>query len=180
VDGGTVNGVTAASGATIVVNDGGVLNILSGDTAFGVTVNNGGYVDVKTGGAIDSATIAGGTLEIATGGLTGSAAVTFAGGGDLILDDAIDFDGLVAGFKKPDSIDLVDIPFNKSKTMDKWKQHGASGTLTVTEGGHVADVTLLGNYATADFHLENDGVGGTLVTDPPPLGSSLTLHSPHG
>jgi hypothetical protein len=32
---------------------------------------------------------------------------------------------------------------------------------------------------TADFHLSNDGGGGTLVSDPP-VGSSLTLHSPHG
>jgi hypothetical protein len=43
----------------------------------------------------------------------------------------------------------------------------ASGTLTVTDGTHTAQIALLGQYVTANFHLSADGHGGTLVKDPP-------------
>ena len=36
----------------------------------------------------------------------------------------------------------------------------------VTDGTHAADLTLLGQHSTANFHLASDGQGGTLVTDP--------------
>jgi hypothetical protein len=42
-----------------------------------------------------------------------------------------------------------------------------SGTLTVSDGTHTTNLTLLGQYATAQFNLTSDGHGGTLVTDPP-------------
>ncbi len=42
-----------------------------------------------------------------------------------------------------------------------------SGTLTVTSGGHTADITLLGQYVAGNFSITSDGHGGTLVTDPP-------------
>ena len=38
--------------------------------------------------------------------------------------------------------------------------------LTVTDGGQVAQLALLGSYVTSDFSLSNDGNGGTFVTDP--------------
>jgi hypothetical protein len=46
---------------------------------------------------------------------------------------------------------------------------GASGTLTVGNGtpATTTNITLLGQYVTANFHIQNDGAGGTLVTDPP-------------
>ena len=43
----------------------------------------------------------------------------------------------------------------------------ASGTLTVTDGVHTANLTLLGQYATAQFTSANDGHGGVLIGDPP-------------
>jgi hypothetical protein len=50
-----------------------------------------------------------------------------------------------------------------------WQQSGTSGTLTVTDGtpATTANITLLGQYATANFKIQNDGAGGTLVADPP-------------
>jgi len=38
-----------------------------------------------------------------------------------------------------------------------------SGTLTAVDGGLTAHLTLLGNYATSNFALSNDGHGGTFV-----------------
>jgi len=50
----------------------------------------------------------------------------------------------------------------------------ASGTLTVTDGTHLAQLHLIGNYLAATFTSANDGAGGTLLTDPPgpPQGQS--------
>jgi hypothetical protein len=39
--------------------------------------------------------------------------------------------------------------------------------LTVSDGGQVANLTLIGTYATSDFALAGDGHGGTYVFDPP-------------
>ena len=38
-----------------------------------------------------------------------------------------------------------------------------SGTLTVTDGGQVAKLTLLGNYVASDFALSDDHHSGTFV-----------------
>ena len=42
-----------------------------------------------------------------------------------------------------------------------------SGTLTVTDGTHTANLTLLGVYAPGNFTLSSDLHGGTIVNDPP-------------
>src|SRR6202022_1235425 len=89
-------------------------------------------------------------------------------------DDSIHFGGLVAGFGLPDGLDLKEIAYVSSgalATTLSWTQltsgANASGTLTVSEGGHTANITLLGQYVTAHFNMLSDGLGGTLVTDPP-------------
>jgi hypothetical protein len=43
-----------------------------------------------------------------------------------------------------------------------------SGTLTVTDGMHTANLTLLGQYAAGQYTSATDGHGGTLIGDPPP------------
>jgi hypothetical protein len=67
-------------------------------------------------------------------------------------------------------------------TSATWTQSGTtSGTLAVTSGTHIATITLLGQYVTADFHVSTDNHGGTLVTDPPVRASqTAALVSPHG
>ena len=119
--------------------------------------------------------ISGGTLEITGGGGLGSPApsgahVTFAvsGGGILQLDDSVTFAGKVAGFGEPDFIDLRDIAFTSATTLAFVEAPGnTSGTLTVSDGVHTANITLLGQYVTAQFTKQSDGHGGTLVGDPP-------------
>jgi hypothetical protein len=90
-----------------------------------------------------------------------------AGGGILQLDSSLTFSGLVAGFGKPDLLDLRDIGFTSGPTHANWTQSGTSGTLAVTDGSHTADITLLGQYVTADFHVKTDNHDGTYVSDPP-------------
>jgi hypothetical protein len=105
-----------------------------------------------------------------SGGSTGSGPVTFAtsAGGTLQLDDSPHFGGLVAGFGQPDFIDLRDIAFSSATTLSFTQAAGnASGTLTVSDGINTANITLLGQYSTAQFTKASDGHGGTFIGDPP-------------
>ena len=138
---------------------------------------------------VSGATISGGTLELASGAVEGSAPLSFTGSGSLVLDASVQFGGLVAGFGSAslsDTIDFRDIPFVASggtATTVSWTQltsgANASGTLTVSEGGHTANITLLGQYVAGNFTSSTDGHGETLVTDPLVSSSTATLTNPH-
>jgi hypothetical protein len=135
--------------------------------------------------------------EVASGAVTSGSFFTFAlsGGGTLQLDDSQHFasTGLVAGFGPPKStegIDFADIPFISggpgATTMNYTSGNigNTSGTLTVSGGGHIANITLLGQYMAGDFSIASDNHGGTLVTDPPTSAPTdqnpLTLVATHG
>ena len=63
----------------------------------------------------------------------------------------------------------MNIAFASATTTLSFQEAGnnQSGTLTVGDGLHAANLTLLGQYVAGQFHLAADGAGGTLVTDPP-------------
>jgi autotransporter passenger strand-loop-strand repeat protein len=172
VGNGGIQYVDGVASATTILN-GGTEYVSAGGSTVAAIIDSGGSVIVAAGGSVDGITISGGTLELASGASVGSEDLTFAGsGGDLVLNNA--FDGLVAGFGPSDGIDVVDVPYvatGLTKTTVRWTQTtsgaDASGTLAVTEHGHTADITLLGQYATADFHVQSGGFGGTLVTESP-------------
>lgn len=69
----------------------------------------------------------------------------------------------------PDRLDLRDIAFISGTTTVNFTPAAGSGTLTVGNGtpATTANITLLGQYVAGNFHIFNDGAGGTLVTDPP-------------
>jgi len=101
--------------------------------------------------------------------------------GTLVLDDAAAFSGQISGFAgtstTSDAIDLKSITFD-SET--KWtytaNSAGTGGALTIYEGVTVVDtIEFTGNYTTANFKVQSDSNGGTLVTDPPT--SSPAVHS---
>ena len=176
--GGHAGGAVVSSGGREIVSSGGVDS--------GAHVNSGGFEVVVSGGIASGATISGGTLEVSSGGSTGAGAVTFAtsGGGILQLDSSLTFGGLVAGFGQPDLLDLRDVAFISGTTHATWTQNGtSSGTLAVTDGTHTANITLLGQYMTANFHVSNDSHGGTFVSDPPVLAQTdpgpTTIANPH-
>jgi probable HAF family extracellular repeat protein/autotransporter passenger strand-loop-strand repeat protein len=171
--------VTVSSGETHIVS--------SGQTESGDIVLAGGTLDVLSGGTISSTvdsgtinvygiasntTLSGGMLEVASGGSTGSGAITFTNsGGILQLDASQSFQGVIAGFSSPsgvtEEIDLRDIVFgNTTKVSFQEAKNHLSGTMTVTDGTHTANLTLLGQYSTGNFSLASDSHGGTVVTDP--------------
>jgi hypothetical protein len=112
-----------------------------------------------------------------------------------MLDDAIGFGGLVAGFGGAALLDLGNVPFvasGSSATTAIWTQltsgATASGSLMVGDGtlATTANITLLGTYLAGSFAVQGDGRGGTLVIDPPAqmattgLGSSGLAVPGHG
>jgi autotransporter passenger strand-loop-strand repeat protein len=159
------------TGVGNVVSNGLTLEVAAGGIASGTTVNSGGLEEVLSGGTASATTINGGTLEVASGASI-SGPITFtSAGGILELDASQSFNGLIAGFASPkgiiEEIDLRDISFGKkTKVSFKEDKNHLSGTLTVTDGTHTANLTLLGQYSAGNFRLSSDGFGGTMIIDP--------------
>jgi autotransporter passenger strand-loop-strand repeat protein len=144
-------------------------------------------------GNLVSATISGGLVEIGTNGSWSTLTFAASGGGTVQLDQPTNYTGLgaqISGFGSGDDIDFRAIAFSGS--VLSWNQivgsgANASGTLTVSNGGSSADITLLGNYTGGQaltvnsgqtsaglivgrgpqFASASDGAGGTDVTSSP-------------
>ncbi|MGD0721624.1 MAG: NF038122 family metalloprotease [Roseiarcus sp.] len=175
--GGSAIGTVVSGGAQVVygvasgalIETGGFDYVSSGGVANGTTIS-GGYGYVVSGGVVNGVAIDSGTLELTSGAVDGSAAIAFAasGGGTLRLDASVPFGGLIAGFGQPEHLDLSDIGFGSSTQFGFTEAaSNLSGTLMVTDGLHTANLTLLGQYVTAQFTSASDGHGGTLIGDPP-------------
>jgi autotransporter passenger strand-loop-strand repeat protein len=160
--GGVLNVSSGGKAASIVVSSGGNLN-LAGTTTGNVTVSSGGTETVSSGGIASGTTIAGGTLEITSGGSDGGK-VTFAANSGTLLLDSTTFSGTVAGMKAQDAIDLRNFSFATAQVTSSVT--ATSATLTVSAGGDIAHIILLGNYMASTFTASNDGVGGTSIVDP--------------
>ncbi len=175
IEGNTKAGLTIDTGASKIINAGlieayGVGHSL---TITGAVASNG--VLAAFGGAL---TVAGavtgsGSVSIDKGGdaifgSTFSQDVTFVASGTLTLADSQDFKGSISGFSKAGktSLDLEDIAFG-SHTKIFSSSTKAFSILTVTDGSHIAEIKLMGDYAGSSFAIASDGHGGTTVTDPP-------------
>jgi autotransporter passenger strand-loop-strand repeat protein len=174
---GTASGTVLSSGGSQVVASGGTVN--------GTSVDSGGYEFVASGGLAIGTMISGGTMEVASGGSTGVSPVTFSSGGELKLDASVSFSGTISGFHPGDFFDLADIAFGSGTTLGfSEAPSNTSGTLTVNDGTHTANITLLGQYVAGQFTLASDGNGGTLIgdpsvasaTDPNPIATATTHH----
>ncbi|HEV2334791.1 MAG TPA: NF038122 family metalloprotease [Stellaceae bacterium] len=188
VYGGTATGTVVSNGGAqfvafggtaigSTVRSGGFLEVFSAGRASGTTISRSGSEIVSSGSIANVTTINGGLFEVASGGVAGGT-VTFVSGGTLQLDAGAGFTGTIKGFASPDRIDLRRISFAAGPTQSFTEAPSStSGTLTVTDGTHTVQLTLLGFHATNDFALSSDNHGGTQVTDPPAAfaASSLTF-----
>jgi autotransporter passenger strand-loop-strand repeat protein len=152
----------AANGTTI---SSGVQYVQAGGTASGTTIDSGGTEHVFTGGAAHDVTFGGPSATLA-------------------LDQtSTAFTGTISGFQSGDRIDLGDILFQKSgatlATLG-YTENAANtgGTLTVSDGSHVASLALLGQYTASSFALSSDGQFGTYVTDTA-IAAQASIAAPH-
>jgi len=94
-----------------------------------------------------------------------------------VLDNSKAFTGQIVGFagdgttSNSDLIDITDVniadvAINKTSYADNGN---GSGTLTLynANGQALDSITFAGNYQLANFIIENDGNGHTLIVDPP-------------
>ena len=118
---------------------------------------------------------AGQKLELASD-YSGTIAFT-ASTGTLQFDNSSSFSGTVAGLAGQDTLDLRDITAGASATVN-YSGDASGGTLKLTDGTHVANIALLGNYLASTFVASSDGHGGTTVHDPQALGGVQPLVTP--
>jgi hypothetical protein len=159
---------------------------LAGNNAnpSGASANLGLQINTKSAGTAGPSggnfTISGST-ELELFG-TSTANVTFAPGdtGTLRLDASSQFSGTVAGLALGNDLDLADIAFGDSTALGYMPNgnNNTGGTLSATDGSHIANIALLGQYMASSFIMASDGHGGTLITDPP-LTQPQTLSQPH-
>jgi hypothetical protein len=167
------NALDIDTGANAVTNTGtleatgtGGLEVHSDIINTGVLWANGGNV------TIDGNVSGNGTAQI-----SGSATLEFGAAsaanvalgaqatGTIVLHDSFDFSGVVSGFNGDDHLDLLDVSFGAGTTASYLaNQAGTGGTLSVTDGVHTANITLLGQYDPAGFQTEADKNTGTLIS----------------
>ena len=121
-----------------------------------VTVANGGTVDLNT---------------------PSTAAVKFAGlGGTLQLDQSASFAGTISGFGGQDQLDLTGIAFGANSTLGYAENNNnSSGSLTVSDGVHTANIALLGSYMASSFVKSSDGHGSTLISEAAQMSGQVAL-----
>jgi autotransporter passenger strand-loop-strand repeat protein len=197
VGGRVIEGVARQS----TINSGSEI-IETGGNAVATTIGNG-TLEVLSGGGLTSLelTFFGLTPAGPTPQEKYLPSVTFAAGGTgtLRLDDSVDLlkpdaafapgihqpagrpsTGLVpnvvtvAGFGGSDRIDFSDIG-DGSHTAVGFVEAAdrAYGTLSISDGTHLSQLLLIGQYTAASFAATSDGHGGTLITDPPIQGLSM-------
>jgi hypothetical protein len=164
-------------GTNSIVNAGQITT--SGVLTLAGAVKNSGLITVAGGAlTVDGAVTGAGSLTVNGGTATFlsayTEAVTFTSkGGTLALGDSQTFTGKISGFSTtPVSVlDLEDIAFASGTTKASYSGATSSGTLTVTDGTHMAHIKLTGDYTHSTFTVASDGHGGTTVVDPTPPAS---------
>jgi hypothetical protein len=70
----------------------------------------------------------------------------------------------VSRFNSDDHLDLGDVQISAATTVSYVaNQDNSGGVLTVSHRTHTANINLLGQYSTADFHATSDNGMGTLI-----------------
>ncbi len=140
----------------------------NGGTLFSDPAADSGAVTINSGTTLDIAAASTATVSFANA--SGNT-------GELVLDNSKAFTGSIVGFtgdgtvSNSDLIDLADVniadvALNKTTYAD----HGnGTGTLTLygANGQALDSINFAGTYQLANFTIESDGDGGTLIVDPP-------------
>jgi autotransporter passenger strand-loop-strand repeat protein len=176
-----IDQLTVASGGRVDVSSGGeILRALvatgglelveSGGSASATTVEAGGNAVVLSNGTATDTTLSGGTLTVSSGG-TATAILDFSttGGEVIVAAGGSLSEATISGFTLGDSIDLQGLGFTAGVTSTSYDVNaaGTGGTLTIANGADTMSVAVLGQYQAANFTIQSDGKGGTLVEDPP-------------
>jgi hypothetical protein len=152
------------------------------ETSFLQDLNGDGVIGIPSAQSSVFATnapisvAAGATVEVSTP--YGGQATFNASSGTLRLDDSSSFFGTVAGMAAQDAIDFADINF-ATLQQASFSGNSSSGTLSVSDGTHAANIALLGGYMASTFVTSSDGHGGTYVVAQSSTNTNALLAQPH-
>ncbi|MBR0717254.1 S-layer family protein [Bradyrhizobium liaoningense] len=161
------------TGGNTVVNSGTLEATGSGGLVIDSNVDNSGLLWAHGANITLNGSVSGSGTALMDGvatfefGAASSANVALeaAATGTIVLHDSFDFSGIVSGFDGDDHLDLLDVAFGAGTTASYIaNQAGTGGTLSVTDGVHTANITLLGQYDPAGFQAEADKNTGTLIS----------------
>ena len=159
----TASGIALSGGSSIMDLAGNLATLSNATANTGLEVNTRTFAPTSISSG--NFTISG-TTEVEMFGAS-LANLTFANGstGALKLDKSQYFTGTVAGLNRGDVIDLTDIGYSSASLRYKENTLETGGDLIVSNGGHAADIALIGMYNTSNFAMANDGYGGIKLTD---------------
>jgi hypothetical protein len=150
---------------TLEASGSGGLTIASAVENSGVLWANGANltVDGDVSGNGTAIIDGSGTVDFAA---ASSANVVFGAGdgGTLKLEDSFHFSGTISGFNGADAIDLTDVNSATAAIAYHENAQGTGGVLTVSDGTHAAQLSLLGHYSAGNFDIVPDQVHGALIT----------------
>ncbi|MBV7550346.1 VCBS domain-containing protein [Pseudomonas sp. PDM26] len=171
-----VNALVIDTGSSVVTNTG-VLQA-SGSGSGGLVIesalvnsgslwaNDGNITVHADASGAGSATISGSAiLEF---GAVSDQHVTFDSGaaGTLKLDVSTAFSGSVSGFAAGDTLDFGDVAFGANTQITyAANDTGTGGMLSVSDGTHVSQLALNGQYAAAGLQANAEGSGSELAYD---------------
>ena len=165
-------GTLGAEGANLEISGNvtnkGTLDAINARLSIDGDVTNTGTLNANNGAIVIEGTVSGGKAtiqtagEIAFGGASASNVIfEVNSNGKLAVDAA--FTGTVSGFTAGDSLDLQNINFADNPTLSfSSKTH----VLTVTDNVTQVTDTIKFKGPVGSFSAQNDGNGGTLITDP--------------
>jgi hypothetical protein len=143
------------------------------------------FVDAGQQSANDLMILPGGSVEVAAGG-TLNGTITFEGaGGSFEIDGATAPTNVISGFVAGDTLDFYGAPIGAQPTIKLLP----GNVLQIVENRHTYDFQFdpNDNFAGQNFHVTDDGYGGTLifidpgvapVTTPGPSQSSVAVSGP--
>jgi Ca2+-binding RTX toxin-like protein len=84
----------------------------------------------------------------------------------LTLAQAAGFTGTIAGLNADDTLHFGDVAFSAATQLSYTANAaGTAGSLVVSDGMHTAQLSLIGQYTAADFHLGAGADGHALLSN---------------
>ncbi len=157
---------TVVNSGTIAVSGGGGLVIDSNVDNSGLLWAHGANITLNGSVSGSGTALMDGVATIEFGAASSAhVAIDAAATGTIVIHDSFDFSGVVSGFDGDDHLDLRDVVFGDGTTASYVaNQAGTGGILSVTDGVHAANISLLGQYDPASFQTEADKSMGTLIS----------------
>jgi hypothetical protein len=164
------------------VTDFAFVSLAPGTTGYTFTANGISGLTVNDLSTKASTITAGGPGQILMGGAAGlETMVGFGSGVTTYKNTGAKMNGdTIRNFATTDHIDFSDIAFGAGTTVAFTPASSTQGTLSISVNGvQKAQVTLFGQLMAANFNAQDDGFGGTIVSEPPAM-THLVLASPTG